>query len=215
MKINHPFIRAHLVFLVISLPLFFYPKGTFLLWFNQQHTPFLDTFFKYATYIGDGIVPAVIILLLLFVNFYRTIVFTSAIFLETLIVQGLGKQWLFSHLVRPKNYFGEDVVLNFVEGVNVYGHHTFPSGHTGVAFVWLGFLALSINRKWGIPLFLVAFLASLSRVYIFQHFFVDIYFGSLIGTASVLIAQYFFQQKTTLAEKAGWQKGIFGERLKL
>lgn len=215
MRINHPFIRAHLVFLVISLPLLFYPKGTFLLWLNEHHTSFLDPFFKYATYIGDGIVPAVIILLLLFVSFYRTIIFTSAILLETLIVQGPGKQWLFSHLVRPKNFFGEEAVLNFVEGVNVHGYHTFPSGHTGVTFVWLAFLALSVNRKWGIPLFLVAFLSALSRVYILQHFFVDIYFGSLIGIASVLIAKYFFQQKTNLAEKPGWQKGILGERLKL
>lgn len=209
----HPFLRAQVVFLIIAIPLFLFPKGTFLLWLNDLHSPFLDVFFRFTTYIGDGLVPAIIIVFLLFVSYYKTIVFTGAILLETAIVQGLGKQWLFSHLVRPKKYFSEDVILNFVEGVNVHGHHTFPSGHTGVAFVWLCFLALSVDKKWGLPLFLVAFLAALSRVYILQHFFVDIYFGSLIGTVSVILVKYLFETKTSLTEKPAWQKGLLGDRL--
>ncbi|MCF8231313.1 MAG: phosphatase PAP2 family protein [Bacteroidales bacterium] len=215
MKNLHPFIRAHLVFLVIAVPILFLPKGKFLLWLNDLHTPFWDSFFKYATYLGDGIIPAVLIVLLLFVNYYRTLVFTAAILLETLIVQGVGKRGFFSHLVRPKKFFGEDVALNFVEGVNVHGYHTFPSGHTAVAFVLFCFLALSINRKWGIPLFLIALIVGISRVYILQHFFIDIYFGALIGTASVLIIQYFFQQRTNISQNPAWHKGLLGERLKL
>lgn len=215
MKNLHPFIWAHLVFLIVAAPILFLPKGDFLLWLNDLHTPFWDSFYKYATYLGDGIIPAVIIVLLLFVSYYKTIVFTSAILLETLIVQGIGKRGFFSHLVRPKKFFGEDVVLNFVDGVGVHGHHTFPSGHTGVAFVLFSFLALSVNRKWGVPLFLVALIVAISRVYILQHFFIDIYFGALIGTASVLISRYFFDEKTTLYEKQAWQKGLLGERFKL
>lgn len=214
MKKIHPFIRALGLFLIITAPILFLPKGDFLLWLNDLHTPFWDTFFKYATYIGDGVVPAIIIILLLFVSYYKSLVFTAAILLETLIVQGIGKRGFFSHLERPKNFFGEDVVLNFVEGVNVHGHHTFPSGHTGVAFVWLCFLALTINRKWGIPMFLVALIAALSRVYILQHFFIDIYFGALIGTASVWVVKYWLDHATQLGEKPPWQRGFLGDRLK-
>lgn len=213
MRKLHPFLQAHMIFLIIAIPLFFFPKGTFLLWLNDLHTPPYGQFFRYITFLGDGILPAIFILLLLFVSYYKTILFTAAILLETAIVQGLGKQWLFSHLVRPKKFFGEHIILNFVEGVNVHGHHTFPSGHTGVAFVWLCFLALSVNKKWGLPLFLVAFIAALSRVYILQHFFVDIYFGSLIGTVAVVLVKYLFDTKTSLAEKPGWQKGLLGNRL--
>lgn len=209
MKKANPFFQAHLVFLILCAPLVFLPKGSFELWLNELHTPWLDVFFRYITYLGDGVTSALLVVILLTFNYYKTIVYTTAILFDTFVIQVLGKRLFFPHLVRPKNFYGEEIVLNFVEGVKTHGHHTFPSGHTGSAFVWLGFLALILPRKYGLVLFFIALMAGVSRVYIQQHFFIDIYVGSIIGTASVLLSQYFFGNFTNLHLNNKLQRGLF------
>jgi membrane-associated phospholipid phosphatase len=208
MKYFSPFVKAHLLFLLLALPLVMLDKGTVELWLNARHIPFLDSFFRYTTVVGDGITAALFALILLTFSYYKTIVYTTAILLNTFLIQGLGKKVLFSHLVRPKNFFPDDVTLNFVENFKTYGYQTFPSGHTGAAFTWLSFLALLLPKKYGLPLFLVALLVGISRVYLLQHFFVDIYAGSIIGTAGVLLSNYYFAHHTTLGDRPSLQKGL-------
>lgn len=210
---SHPFIKAQIAFLILTIPLLIIEKGTFELWLNKLHTPFFDQFFKYATYLGDGVTAAIFGVILLTFSYYRTIIFTVAILFDTILIQFVGKKLLFSHIVRPKKFFADDVVLNFVEGVKVHGNHSFPSGHTGAAFVWISFLALLLPKKYGIPVFIFALIVGMSRVYLVQHFFMDVYVASIIGTGSVWLSQYCFDNKTHLAENASWQKGlIFGKK---
>lgn len=210
---THPFIKAHIVFLILTIPLLIMEKGTVELWLNKLHTPVFDQFFKYLTYFGDGVTAAIFGVILLTFSYYRTIIFTSAILFDTFLIQFIGKKLLFGHMVRPKKFFPDEVVLNFVEGVKVHSNHTFPSGHTGAGFVWISFLALLLPKKYGAPLFFFALLVGISRVYLLQHFFMDVYVASIIGAGSVLLSQYFFDNKTHLSEKASWQKGlIFGKK---
>lgn len=208
MKSIHPFIKAHIWFVVLTIPLIFLEKGTIELWLNGRHTAFLDTFFRYTTFVGDGIVAAIFAVILLTFSYYKTIVYTTSILLTTLLIQGLGKKVLFPHLVRPKNFFPDEVTLNFVENFKTHGYQTFPSGHTGAGFTWLCFLALMLPKKYGLPLFLIALLVGISRVYLLQHFFIDIYAGSIIGTGAVLLSNYYFGHHTTLGNKPSLQKGL-------
>jgi len=208
MKNIHPLVRAQLAFLLITLPLLFLEKGTVELLLNDRHTAWMDVFFKNITHVGDGITAAVFALVLLTFSYYKTIVYTAAILFDTFIIQFLGKKVFFSHLDRPKNFFPDEVTLNFVEGVKNHGHQTFPSGHTGAAFAWLAFLALLLPRKFGLPLFILALLAGISRVYILQHFFVDIYVASIIGTGSVLLSRYYFGNHTKFSSDKRLQRGL-------
>ena len=92
---------------------------------------------------------------------------------------------------RPKAFLSETILTNlhFVEGVKIYSKFSFPSGHTTAAFCMMFFLSLiTPNRYMKIFFAFYASLMGLSRVYLVQHFLVDIIAGSIIGILITLIA---------------------------
>jgi membrane-associated phospholipid phosphatase len=163
--------------------------GDFVLWLNAHHSPFADDFFKYWTYVGDGVMLGVVALIFLLTNYYRFYTMLIAIAFQTAFVH-LFKQWLAAGKPRPKQYFEATVdQLNFVEGVVVRSFDSFPSGHTASAFTLFFFLMLVTKNIWlQLSCLVAAVLVGISRVYILQHFAIDIYFGALFGILSVLIA---------------------------
>ncbi len=180
----------------------FIPKGEVILFINDHHHIVMDRLFRYITYLGDGIMYLILFLLFLFVKFTHAIkVFVLAI-VQTSIVT-VFKQYLFDSLPRPKTYFDGQVSLNFVEGVVVYGYDTFPSGHTATAFALAALLALTFNKRLYLSflLFISASLVAFSRVYLMQHFFIDVYIGAIIGVLcgliTVKILELFEQQSGT------------------
>ena len=209
----HPFIKTHLIFLIAALPLLFFEKGTFVLWFNQNHTAFLDGFFKYITHLGSGLMALVFILVFLSFSYYNTIIYSIGLFLSVFIIEGVSKRLLFNHVLRPAYHYADQIAFNFIEGATTQGMQTFPSGHTGAAFTLMASLALILPRKFSITLFVIALLVGISRVYLLQHFFVDVYAGSIVGTAMLLLSYFFFNRSTNLSEKASWQRGLlFSEK---
>lgn len=83
---------------------------------------------------------------------------------------------------RPRIVFDASVYNNFIEGVTVSGHHSFPSGHTATAFALVFTIILLIKSKatkW-LVLFL-AFGVAYSRIYLGQHFLSDVLAGAFIG----------------------------------
>ena len=127
-----------------------------------------------------------------------------AVALQTLFVH-LFKQWLFAGEPRPKTFFADQSdLLYFVDGVTVRGFNTFPSGHTASAFTAAFFLILiTKNKTLQIVYLIAAFLVGLSRVYILQHFGRDIFFGSIFGIASVVMAWEIMKK---CQNKENWQK---------
>lgn len=171
--------------------------GDMVLWFNERHNSTLDTFFKYWTYLGDGVLLGVLGLVLLLTNYYRFFMFLIAVAIQTALVH-IFKQWLSAGEPRPKTFFADQIdTLNFVEGVTVRGYDSFPSGHTASAFTLFYFLILTVkNETLRITLFFTAVLVGLSRVYLIQHFARDIYVGSLFGVISVVVAYLIFENKS-------------------
>ena len=65
---------------------------------------------------------------------------------------------------------------------------SFPSGHTtGAAFAASFIAIVSNSRAWAIFLAFFAIIVGISRVYLAQHFVIDIYFGYLFGFISSLL----------------------------
>ena len=178
--------------IIFLYPVLFFPKGELELLINQFHNPSLDIFFKYITNLGDGSIFAVLLIGLLFYNYYASILTAMTIIFQVILVS-IFKRGFYKGLERPLAFFDEGVTLNFVEGVDVHSFNTFPSGHTATAFAIFTLLFIVINNKGVIVstiLFLVAFLVGLSRVYLLQHFVVDAYFGAIFGILSVLLSLY-------------------------
>ncbi len=145
------------------------------------YTPF-NSFFKYATYIGDGVFIISFIIFMLFYNVQKSLTILIAYLLSAGITQGL-KYSFFSNIDRPILVFEQKhILLSVIEGVDLNIHNSFPSGHTTAAFSLFFCLSFfSKNQYCKVGFFIAALIVAFSRVYLSQHFFEDITAGSLIG----------------------------------
>jgi len=151
---------------------------------NSWHSPFLDTVFKSWTLLGNGLIVLVIVLIPLFFKIRFSIILFTGYAISGLSAQ-LIKRLFFSDSARPVNYFhlhGIDYDLYQVPGVELHNWNSFPSGHTATAFgVFFG-LSLILNSRWGQLLaFVAAFGVAYSRLYLSQHFLIDVIGGAVLG----------------------------------
>jgi membrane-associated phospholipid phosphatase len=112
-------------------------------------------------------------------------------FLTTYLATGLFvqlmKRLFFEDMVRPAGYFQDLAQLHVVEGVVLLSSRSFPSGHATTAFALFLCLALLLKSRFmKLICFLLASLAAFSRVYLSQHFLIDVYAGSIIGCIGAL-----------------------------
>ena len=175
------------------------PKGNDVLWINGNHNEFSDRFFTFVTYGGDGKIFVPLILILLFVRFSYTLVAVSAWAGHGLLCS-LLKRLVFPGMLRPTGVIDNDL-LHFVPGVDVHLNYSFPSGHTATAFCFAILLALLLRRRSVFFIVVVfALIVAYSRVYLLQHFLVDVFGGAFIGCGVALITWYLF----TSYGKAEW-----------
>ncbi len=195
-RLNPWFFVPYLLLLIaVGSYLLMNPKGAFLLWLNQHHTDTLDTLFMTTNALGEWIFASVVVAaLIVFTSYASALAAVLSWVLSGLATQVL-KHFIFEDVVRPYRFFKDLEELYFVPGVAMSQHHSFPSGHTTVAFALCTVLALSVaNRAWGLLFITMAAVAGLSRIYLAQHFLVDTYFGSLIGTLTGIIVYALLQR---------------------
>ena len=190
-KINSPFFIPYLIFIVFGgVLLAIGSKVNIHLTFNSFHHSFFDTFFFYVTYLGDGTVALLVTIMLVAVKYRYALIVGLSNIISAVITQTL-KQNVFPDALRPKKYFEGLHELYFVPGVENHLYYSFPSGHTTCAFAL--FLSLSLivkNKNLKLLFFFVALLVGYSRIYLSQHFFDDVYVGSIIGVGvTVLVYQ--------------------------
>jgi membrane-associated phospholipid phosphatase len=191
---NKDYLLYYFFLIIVIAPILFtFSKTTIHLAINKYHCPLADIFFKYITHFGDGIVPVVIAVILLFYSNRNAILVIISCNLAGLLVQ-FFKQLLFEDIERPIKYLS-DYQLHLVDGIQMYSNYSFPSGHSASIFALcfsLAILASSMLKK--IVLFCIAVLVAFSRVYLSQHFLIDVYAGSIIGIVSVIIVAYFINK---------------------
>jgi membrane-associated phospholipid phosphatase len=184
-----PFLLFLTVFLAFELN---YSKVEMHIWANQINSPFFDTFFMYATHLGDGTMIAVLTIILLFIKYRYAVAFLAGSLLTSGIVH-LFKKLLLEEMYRPSKYFElyETYQLYVIEGVTLRSLQSFPSGHTSTAFnVFLMLALISKNQLLKFLFFIMAIIVAYSRVYLSQHFFIDIAAGSVIAVVSMLFIFY-------------------------
>lgn len=188
------FIITSLLFIIIgAIILLTQEKIEFHLAVNAIHSEFLDTLFKYWTFIGDGVVAPVIILILGIVFYKKYGVSTFILGFGTLITVGILAQTLkrtvFPDALRPLGIIGVDN-LHLIDGVDVHTIHSFPSGHTAAGFAFMAFLAcffFAKNQLMQIILALTAVLIGYSRMHLSQHFLEDVVTGAIVGLLAFVI----------------------------
>lgn len=154
--------------------------------------PPIDTFFKYITHLGDGVIAVLICVIVLLLNAKKGIYI-----LLTYVISGLTTNILKTYIFdvnRPHFVYGfygylmPQYNIKYVEGVDMHGLNSFPSGHSTTAFaIFISLAIITENKFLKLFFFLLAFLGAFSRMYLSQHWLVDITVGSLIGTGAAII----------------------------
>jgi membrane-associated phospholipid phosphatase len=186
------FIVCYLFISIIVIGVLTYGKIPLHFIVNKYNSPFQDIFFKYITNAGDGLFTVFILLILLFLVKIRTFFIGLFTFLISGIVCQLMKKVFFVGQLRPSKYFSPDQ-LHYVKGVVLHSYNSFPSGHSTTAFAIFLFLAYVLKNKYHQIIFaLIACLTAYSRVYMSQHFFVDVAAGGVLGIGSFMISYSIF-----------------------
>lgn len=161
-------------------------KGEAVLFINSHHSHFLDNFMRSATYFGDGIIFVFVIFALLFLRYGYSLA-AVAVWIANGILVSLFKRILFPGFLRPHEYL-DGRLLHFVPGVEVHGLYSFPSGHTATAFAAALLIAYaSRNRLVGVFTLMLALLVGYSRIYLLQHFLMDVAGGAIVGCFSTYV----------------------------
>ena len=207
-----PFLVPTLVLaLILGITLLIVPKGELHLMLCQPHTAWLDQLVPAFTNLVDYAPYILVVLFLLLRRWVWAAFAASNLILSTLLAQAL------KHLVRaprPLTWFAEnmpDIVLPLVEGVKMNKWLSFPSGHTTTFFVM--FFTISIiccaeqvkgNKAISLLCFLLASFGAYTRIYLSQHFALDVLAGILIACFSTILLYYFLVLKTKNTRFWAW-----------
>ena len=175
-------------------------KGEFEIWLNSFHTIYFDNFFYWTTYVGDGFFAVLVLMVIIvFVNIRKGLLITGILLTVSAVTQIL-KLFVFPRSERPLAYFKNTIELHFVPGLEIHSLNSFPSGHTTQAFCIFFLFSFFLKKKsYQYLFFVIALLAAISRVYLLQHFLMDIYVGAVIGTIGSLFCLQFINQKNLLS----------------
>ncbi len=169
------------------------PKGEDVLFINGNNSEFLDQFFATITHLGAGHLLFLILIVSLFIRFQLSLL-TVSVWIGHGILCSILKRVLFSHLERPKQLI-DNQLLHFIPNVDVHAHFSFPSGHTATIFCICFLLSLWIkNRIVTVLLLLVALVVGYSRIYLLQHFLMDVAAGATIGVVCTYLLWLYFHQ---------------------
>ena len=195
-----------MLLLALGLALLYIPKGDLHWLLCNRHTLARDIFFRYYTHMAEWFPYVLCVLLLLFGRVGNGLFASAAMVFSSLTTQ------ICKHLInapRPVTWFAEnipDIRLPLVEGVDMNYWHSFPSGHT-TSFFALAFVAsilitkrLTAHGLTGVAgllqalLFLLAALGGYSRIYLCQHFALDVFAGVMVGLLITCICYAIFSR---------------------
>ncbi len=193
LKKNKWFLIPLIVLLLAVFPFFLLiSRADIHVFINQYYSGFGDFVFKNITHLGDGIASLIAGVIVLFFSFRKSFNIAAAGLFAGLFVQ-LLKKFVFFNILRPTNPVLNITDLHLVEGVDLHSTFSFPSGHSATIFALCFCLAIFAKRNiWKFMFFCLAVLVAYSRVYLSQHFLIDVYFGAIIGVFSGILMTIIF-----------------------
>jgi membrane-associated phospholipid phosphatase len=198
-----PYLIVLISCLVIKLS---YTREAIYYSINALHTSFGDTFFPYATNLGEFRAVIAVTLFFLMFSYRKTLLLATSFAVSGILVQIV--KYIY-HAPRPVVYFEKHLDnIHFVKGIALLHTNSFPSGHTVTAFsaaVVLSYVV--VNKRWGFIFLLYAIMVAYSRMYLSQHFFEDVTAGSILGTMSTILWITWLDNRPFMHSQR-WNKGL-------
>ncbi len=188
---------------------FFFSPTQLIFWINEHHNDFLDTFFYYVTLLGEDTIWLGLLLVLAVEHYVRGRKknFEMRMLLIVWLVKSIVSVLLKYIFNRPRpmevyEHLGRKIHL--VEGVTIHRWLSFPSGHTMTAFALAAFISFYLKQK-NVAIFalFVAIMVGYSRMYLFQHFPIDVFAGGILGVGVpiALMGVNYFLSKSNLPKE--------------
>ena len=184
----------------------FFGRIPVFLFFNTDGGALMDQFFKWATWGAEGWVwiPFLAIVFGWFKKDFKLIVLNFL--LSTLFTQ-IPKRFIWDTISRP---IASGIPLNeihTVPGVVMHSWNSFPSGHTATAFTLFLLTIYLFPTKWVFAIGAIfAMICAYSRVYLGQHFPMDLGGGILVAVISVQLSIMIHQKISNQKIKANNEK---------
>ncbi|WP_165933376.1 phosphatase PAP2 family protein [Arundinibacter roseus] len=199
------FLPFGLLWLGVGYIQFFYSQNYIIVSINRLWTPAQDWIFSFMTFLGDGIFVIGMVLLFAWFSIKKGTLILAGYVFSGIIVQ-LSKHFVFPDAHRPARVM-ENILpwLHTVSGVAMYQNGSFPSGHTTSAFALFAMLAF-FNSSMPYKLFflLLALLVAYSRMYLLQHYLLDVHMGAFLGTGTAALL-YYLSEKKVLPRLDTWE----------
>ena len=162
-------------------------KGDELYKLLTWRTEALDSAMVFITSLSEEWVYITLGLIMLFRNIRNTIIIGLAGIMSLAVTSPLKELF---EMPRPRVWLSVRHQLEPFEGINGNyihdGFNSFPSGHTLSAFV-LATVCTYLFPKGRWIWLITAMAVGFSRMYLVQHFFEDVLFGSILGVTFALV----------------------------
>ena len=189
---------AQLLSLSLALSLFtmslVWGKNEAFLYLNTNLGLVADKVFEYSSYLAEGWIwiPYFIVLVGLYKKDKAFILMNFLI--STLLTQ-FAKNYIFDTAMRPMASGLDATQIHTVPGVEIHTFNSFPSGHTATAFTLFILTTYLFPNKYALSIGIVyAIVCAYSRIYLAQHFPLDLAGGIFVALLTLPIS-IFIRQK--------------------
>lgn len=183
---------AQLLSLSLALSLFtmslVWGKNEAFLYLNANLGLVADKVFEYSSYLAEGWIwiPYFIVLVGLYKKDKAFILMNFLI--STLLTQ-FAKNFIFTTAMRPMASGLDATQIHSVPGVEIHTFNSFPSGHTATAFTLFILTTYLFPNKYALSIGIIyAIVCGYSRVYLAQHFPLDLAGGIFVALLTLPIS---------------------------
>jgi membrane-associated phospholipid phosphatase len=172
----------------------FWGKNEAFLYLNANLGLIADKVFEYSSYLAEGWIwiPYFIVLVGLY---KKDTTFILMNFLVSTLLTQFAKNYIFDTAMRPMASGLDASQIHTVLGVEIHTFNSFPSGHTATAFTLFILTTYLFPNKQVFTIGLVyALICSYSRIYLAQHFPLDLAGGIVVALLTLPIS-IFIRQK--------------------